>query len=384
MLSYSESVINANMYYLTGFKAGDPFIFLKKIDEDPLIIINLMEFSRAKKEANVKDIRLYQDYDYVQIVKSASEPTLGTMKFIASVAKKNLGTDKPICVAPSFPVMLADVLRGEGLKIEPAFDVVKKARETKDAQEVEAIKRVQKTVEEATSKAIRLIADSEIGPTGKLLYRKDGKKKELTVGKVRSVFDHTFVDRGCVSEGETIIACGLGSAYPHFSGGRKEVLEANQPIVMDVFPKSVENRYFSDMSRTIVKGKASKTVKKMFEAVLQVRNVALDEIKAGVMGDRMQDLCFDLLEKAGYQTIRGGRRISKGYVHGLGHGVGLEVHEGPWMSETHKYPLEEHNVITVEPGLYDPDIGGVRIEDIVEVTKKGCNDLTRMDIYLEV
>jgi Xaa-Pro aminopeptidase len=384
MLFYSESYQNANMYYLTGFKAPDPFIFMKKVGEDPLMVIGQMELSRARKEANVKDVRSYQDYDYMQIVRSTLDPKIGGMKFIASVAKKELGTHEPIFVAPSFPTMLGDVLRSEDLKIKPMFDVVEKARETKEAHEIEAIKYVQKTVEEATMKAIELIANAEVGPNGRLFYREGGKKKQLLVGRVRSIFNHTFVDRGCVSEEETIIACGPGGADPHYAGNAEDVLKADQPIVMDVFPRSVGNRYFSDMTRTIVKGRSSKPVKKMFEAVLEARNAALDAIRAGVLGSKMQNLCYDVLEKAGYQTIRGGRQISKGYTHGLGHGVGLEVHEGPSMSELAKSPLEEHSIVTVEPGLYDPKIGGMRIEDIVEVTKKGCNDLTKMEICLEV
>jgi Xaa-Pro aminopeptidase len=138
------------------------------------------------------------------------------------------------------------------------------------------------------------------------------------------------------------------------------------------------------MTRTVVKGKASKAIKKMFETVLDAKNAAMDAIHAGVLGSEMQFLCYNILEKAGYDTIRGGKQISKGYTHGLGHGVGLEIHEGPRMSEFYPFPLEEHNVVTVEPGLYDPEIGGVRIEDIVEVTKKGCNNFTKMEICLEI
>jgi Xaa-Pro aminopeptidase len=201
---------------------------------------------------------------------------------------------------------------------------------------------------------------------------------------VRSIFDHAFADEGCVAEEETIIACGPRSADPHYSGDPSAVLKANQPIILDVFPRSVKKRYVSDMTRTVVKGRASQAIKKMFETVLQTKDAAIDAIKAGVLGSDMQNLCYSMLEKAGYQTMRGGKQISKGYFHGLGHGIGLEVHEGPSMNEFNRYPLEEHNIVTVEPGLYDPKIGGVRIEDVVEVTKKGCTNLTKMDIFLEV
>jgi len=383
MLFYSESYKNANMYYLTRFLAPDPFIFLKQVSHEPLLVVNPMEFPRAKRESGIKDVHSYFDYDYVQIVKSATNPQTGAMKFAATVAREELGTEEPIYVPPNLPVMLADVLRKEGLKIQPMFDVVEKARETKEPEEIKAIKSVQEVVERATTRAIELVKNSEIGANDLLFCPEDGKKQKLTAGKVRSVFNHTFVDNGCISEEETIIACGPGGADPHYSGKADDVLKANQPIVIDVFPRSVGRRYVADMTRTVVKGRASKAVKKMFDTVLQTKEAAVDAIRAGVTGSDMQNLCCDLLEKAGYQTMRGGKQISKGYIHGLGHGLGLDVHEGPSMSEFYKYALEEHNVVSVEPGLYDPEIGGMRIEDIVEVTSKGCNDLTKMDIFLE-
>jgi Xaa-Pro aminopeptidase len=383
MLMYSNS-LNANMHYVTGFLAPDPFLFLKKVDEDPLIVVSQMELERAKKESHVKDVRSYLEYDYVKMVRSATDVKVGGMKFVASVAKKELTANKSIYVPPNFPVMLADVLRTAGLKVKPTFDVVEKARETKEHDELKAIASVQNTVEKATSKAVELISSAEVAPDGRLFSRNRGKKEPLTAGRVRAVFDHTFTDNGCVAEEETIVACGPRSAVPHYAGDAEDVLKANQPIILDVFPRSIRKRYVSDMTRTVVKGRASKQVKKMFEAVLETRNAAMDKIKAGVLGSQMQELCYGMFEKAGYETIRGGRQTNKGYIHGLGHGVGLEVHEGPSMGEFSKVPLEQHNVVTVEPGLYDPRIGGVRIEDIVEVTKKGCIDLTKMRICLEV
>ncbi|MCK4884587.1 M24 family metallopeptidase, partial [Candidatus Bathyarchaeota archaeon] len=91
-----------------------------------------------------------------------------------------------------------------------------------------------------------------------------------------------------------------------------------------------------------------------------------------------------VLEKAGYETTRNGKKVTRGMTHGLGHGVGLQIHESPRMSELSMSPLEEHNVVTVEPGVYDPDVGGVRLEDIIEVTKSGYRNLTRMETQLEI
>lgn len=385
LLLYSDSAKNVNMYYLTGFLAPDPFVFLKRLDGDPLLVVSPMELTRAKKESRVKDVRSFFDYNYVKIVKSAPNPKIGGYKFVAGVAKKELGKSGKICVPADMHVTVADTLRSEKLKIEPMFDVVEKARETKERDELEAISSVQRTVEKAAAKAISLIASSELSASEKLLFKdENGKKKPLTAGAVRSVFDHVFADNACVAEEETIVACGPGSADPHYAGRTDDVFRANQPIVLDVFPRSVRRRYVSDMTRTVVKGKASKTMKKMFEAVFEAKAATMDAVKAGVLGSDMQKLCCNMMRKAGYKTIWGGKQISKGYLHGLGHGLGLAVHEGPRMSEFYKYPLEEHNVVSVEPGLYDPKIGGVRVEDVVEVTKKGCRNLTKMEVVLEV
>jgi Xaa-Pro aminopeptidase len=381
---YSESAKEANMYYLTRFLAPDPFIYLKKISEEPVIVVSQMEYSRARKESIVKDVRSYMDYNLYEIIKSAPDPKIGSLKFIANVAKKELGIDTKICVPPNFPTMIADALRKEGLTITPMFDVIEKARETKEPDEIREIRAVQRVVDKAAEKVINLIANADVDGKGRLVTKVDGRKEILKVGKVRAILGHEFLENGCTVEEETIIACGPKGADPHYSGNPEDELVANQPIILDIFPKSIRKRYYTDMTRTIVKGKASKKVKEMFEAVLEARNASIDAIKAGVQGNEAYNICCNVLEKAGYATTRGGKQITKGFTHGLGHGVGLQVHEGPSLSEFYKFALEEHNVITVEPGLYDPKIGGVRIEDTVEVTKRGCNNFAKTEIFLEI
>lgn len=380
LLLYSESFKNSNMYYLTKFLAPDPFIFFKKVDTDPVIVVNQMEYSRAQKQSIVKDVRSYFDYKYLEVVKTAKEPHLGTMKFIANVTKKELGADTKICVPHNFPAMAADILREEGLTIKPMFDIVEKARETKDADEINEIRAVQAVAEEVTAEAIDLIANADVDANGILIV----KKEPLTVGKVKSFLGHQFLDHGFVMEEDIIVACGPKGSDPHYFGDPQDVLKANQPIILDICPRSVQKRYWTDMTRTIVKGKASDKVRKMFNAVLEARNASIDAIQAGTLGSNVYNVCCDVLEKAGYETTRGGKQITRGLTHSLGHGVGLDIHEVPRMSELYKFPLKEHNIVTVEPGLYDPDVGGLRIEDIVKVTKTRCNNLTKMEIRLEV
>jgi len=384
LLHYAESYKDSNMYYLSGFLAPDPFLYLKKAGQDPILVVSTMEYPRAQKEASVKNVKSYADYDYLKIVKSVPDPNVGFTKFIATATKKELGQNTVICVPPNFSTSVADALRNEGLTIKPMFDVIEKARETKESHETEAVQETQKAVEEATEKIIDFISNTETGSNQTLFFKEDGKKQKLTVGKIKTMFGHYFIENDCIIEQPLIVACGPKGADPHYDGLPDDVLKANQPIILDICPRNLRTRYWSDMTRTVVKGRAPKQIKAMFEAVFEAKNAAMDTIHAGVLGSEMQNQCFDIFEKKGYETVRGGKQITKGYTHGLGHGVGLEIHEGPRMSEFYPFPLEEHNVITVEPGLYDPAIGGVRIEDIVEITKRGCNNFTKMEICLEI
>lgn len=379
LLLYSDSYKDANMYYLSGFLAPDPFIFLKKTDEDAVIIVNPMEYPRAKKQSCVKDVRSYLDYNYIGTLKSVDNPHLGALKFIANIAKQEFDFETRICVPSDFPVLAADVLRDEELILEPMFGVIEKARETKDTHEIEQIKALQEINEKTVAHATDLIAESDVG-ANKTLMRKG---EPLTVGEVKSFFGRELVEHECLP-GELIVACGAKSSDPHYSGEPEDKLKAGQPIIVDSYPRSLQSRYWTDMTRTVVKGKAPKEVKKMFDAVFEAKNASLDALRAGVLGSQVYDVCCDVLERAGYETTRGGKGVTVGLTHGLGHGVGLEVHESPRLNELAVSPLRENSVVTVEPGLYNPKIGGVRIEDIIEVTRSGYRNLTHMETVLEV
>ena len=379
LLLISESFKDVNMYYLARFLAPDPFIFMKKVGSPPTVVVNSMEFPRARKQSIARNVYSYDDYDYLKTVKSAKEPQLGEMKFYSSVVKKEIGEKAVIAVPKSFSSLFTDFLRSEGLDVKPFPNLVESARETKEPDELNEIAAVQKVAEKAASKVINTISNSDVHSNGDLIH----KKQPLTSGKLRSLIGHVFIDEEIIAE-DTIVAGGPKSAMPHYSGKPADVLKANQPIILDIFPYSVRRRYGSDMTRTVVKGKAPREIKKMFDAVFETLNASLDALHAGVLGSDMFDVSCNVLERAGYQTIRGGKRIEKGFIHSLGHGVGLEVHEAPRMSEVYRFPLKEQTVVTVEPGLYDPRIGGVRIENIVEVTKQGHKDFTKMPIQLEI
>jgi len=339
-----------------------------------------MEHSRAEKQSTLKKVKSYFDYNYLEVVKSAKNPQLGLVKFITKVVKNELGIGSKICVPSNFPSLFADMLRNEGLTVLPMFGIVEKARETKDNSEIEVIKKMQHINEKVTSEAIDLIANSEVGVNKTLFHNGE----PLTVGKMKAFFGHKLLENGCLPEEDIIVACGPKGADPHYSGEADDKLKAGQPIILDIYPRSIQKRYWTDMTRTVVKGKASTEVKKMFEAVLEAKEASLDVIHAGAIGSQVYDVCCDVLEKNGYQTTRNGQKVTSGMTHGLGHGVGLQIHESPRINEVSDSPLKEHVVVTIEPGVYNPKVGGFRLEDIIEVTKSGYNNLTNMETLLEI
>ncbi len=241
-------------------------------------------------------------------------------------------------------------------------------RSRKRPAEIEAIKYAQMAGEKAMEAAIALIAGAE--EKEGILYHKG---QPLIGIKVNSVIDHTLLDFGCETE-EIIVSCGEDTANCH--GTTEGLIRANAPIILDIFPRSKKKRYFADMTRTVIHGEASKELKEMYEAVLAAQEKALEMLKPGVSTADVHNAVCDLFEKRGYDTYKSGSKV--GFIHSTGHGVGLDVHELPGIGETGVL-LETGNVITIEPGLYYPEIGGIRLEDMVLVTENGCENLTSLE-----
>jgi Xaa-Pro aminopeptidase len=187
------------------------------------------------------------------------------------------------------------------------------------------------------------------------------------------------MESGCIAA-HTIVSYGRQCVDPHDQGSG--TLPANESIIMDVFPRSSESRYFADMTRTVVRGKASPKLKKMYRAVREGQEIAFSKIRDGADGMKIHDAILRYFGKLGFKTGEIGGRM-QGFFHGTGHGVGLDIHEPPRISRG-KEILRAGQVVTVEPGLYYLDFGGVRLEDMVLVTKTGCHNLTQFPKVLEI
>jgi Xaa-Pro aminopeptidase len=169
-------------------------------------------------------------------------------------------------------------------------------------------------------------------------------------------------------------------------------LRAGEAIVMDIFPQHKSTRYYADMTRTVSKGEPPAEIVELYEITKRAQDAGIKALRPGVTGREVHEMVEDLIFAAGYDTLRKGQQhgpatngaLPKGFIHGLGHGVGLEIHEAPSVGRSGTSPLRPGDVVTCEPGVYDPEIGGVRLEDMLVITEDGARNLTRAPRQLVV
>ena len=362
---------DADAYHLSGFLAPDPVICLR-VSGKKYLAVSSLEYGRASKEAPVDELLSYEE---LEIIKLARELKSGAKAYATAISNltNRLGVNgSPIIVPAGMAVVYADALRERGLQITPDRQLFDGRRRAKTEDEISHIEKTQRDIEAACAHARAILEESEIG-TGNALY---WQGETLTSEILRGEIDVELLRRGCMADG-TIVAGGPQGADPHKRGHGP--LKVGETIIVDIFPMDLSTRYYSDMTRTFVKGEPSPETRKMYDAVLESQEVALGMIRAGVNGRDVHGNVSDVLHGHGYKTDKHdseeGKPLTEGFFHGTGHGVGLEIHEAPRVS-TADEELIPGDVVTVEPGIYDPAVGGVRIEDLVVVTEDGCRNLT--------
>jgi Xaa-Pro aminopeptidase len=369
LLIIASSEKNADLYYATRFLAPDTFVFVQT-REKKYILASDLEIDRAKKEPCVHEAvstsRLVSEYK--QKHKKACSFTKLVLYFLK---KKKI---KSVLVPGNFPVQYYEPLKRAGLRIRYQSGVFFKERLIKDRAEISAITRALRATEKAAGKAVQVLKRSVIRKN-KLYF----SGKPLTSEMLRTVIHQALLAEGCSGE-HTIVSCGRHSSDPHGRGSGP--LYAHQPILMDIFPRSEKTLYYADFTRTVVRGKASPLLKKMYAAVKEGQEIAFKMIRHGIAGNKIHEAIQARFTQMGFKTgLQGGR--AQGFFHSTGHGLGLELHEPPRIGPGQDV-LKAGQVVTVEPGLYYKGAGGVRLEDVVVVTKKGCKNLTRFPRRLEI
>ena len=356
---------DASQRYLAEFTAPDPFTTLYTAEGDLQLLVSSLEYARARREA-AGEVSRPSEYDAGSLRQQYGSREGRARALKAWLADNGVAS---VSVPASFPVGLADELRDLAVSVAPdSGATLEKVRAIKTETEIDSIRAAQAANEHAMAVAAELFETCTIDSDGGLLL----DDAALTSERVQQRIEIALLERGHALD-ETIVACGAQAADPHERGHGQ--LTAGAPIIVDIFPRSKSTGYYADMTRTFVVGEPSESITEWHTLTQRALGAALETIEAGVTGAAVHAAACEIYEEAGLPTLRADSDTETGFIHSTGHGIGLDIHEHPRLAPG-SGELEAGMVVTVEPGLYDPAVGGVRIEDLVVVREDGVENLT--------
>ena len=374
--SHSATVIagipaeNLTLYHRIGFSVGDPAAYVLLPDGQRFLLIRDIEISRANKHARVD--RVYCPADFAPTDGLAGDRQIATAQALAQLLKthqiKNVIADR------SLALIYLEQIQNAGIAVQCDPDLGLIDRRIKNEKEIQYLKNAQKITEQAMQIACTTIANAQANAQGILHHQ----GATLTSQSVKAIIDRWLLDQGYTTPGN-IVACGKDGGDCHHSGSGP--LYTQQPIIIDIFPKSQETRYHGDCTRTVIHGPIDPQLQKMHQTVCQAKAAATDRLKAGATGNDIHRATAHVIQSAGYAM---GLPKQAGQItmpHGTGHGVGLAVHEAPLLDHAADHASDQllaGDVVTIEPGLYGANCGGIRVEDMLLVTADGYENFNRL------
>jgi len=375
------------MHWCTGQKIHHG-IYFRTADGRAHLVVDPMERDQAALAGC--EWSTYASHGFLALVKSAESQAHALAQLIANIAE-TLGMNGKVAFAGEAPLGMAYALLARLVELAPGItvdatqpDVIALAMETKDDAELGPIRRASAGAVDAMGRVRDYLASLADAPGGLT----DGTHAVVTLGHVRALIHRTFAEHGLAEDGESIVAQGRDSGVPHNRGNDAEPVRKGESIIVDIFPGEAGGGYHTDMTRTFCVGPAPEALRTMYAQCRESFDTVMAAMRAGGLCRSYQELTCDVLERLGHATQRSHAGTEEGYVHSLGHGVGLAVHEGPRLGggEGNTSRLSPGHVVSVEPGLYYPAKGmGCRIEDLVVVRPDGTlENLTPFPYALEV
>ena len=368
VLIFADSVISPEMRHEVPVLVPDPFLYAEK-DGKRYAVSTAFEVDRIA-EAGI-DARPWEQFGYDELLAQGLPRNEITWLHINLNACRELGIQDAI-VPRSFPALVADHLRANDIKLQPDYNFFADRRRVKNERELDGIRRAQKAAEAGMAAARGILARAEAS-NGSLTI--DGEP--LTCEKIKVAIRREFTEHGMSSD-DFIVSHGAQTAIGHELGFGP--IAPDEPVVIDLWPRDPGSGCYADMTRTFVVGTPSDELVEYHRLVKEALDRSLDATKPGVPGFDVFQLVCELFEENGQKTYLSkepGEVLESGFIHGLGHGVGLEVHEAPTLGRGGKNELIPGDVITLEPGLYRAGYGGCRLEDLVVVTEDGRENLTK-------
>ena len=374
VLIHGDSIRTPELRHEVPVAIPDPFLYAEK-GKRRVVILHSLEIARVREDAPQLEIIPLEQLGTDELFAQGKQGWEIELE-VALRGCRELGLER-VTVPPSFPVAHADQLRANGVEVVVDRDLFNNRRRSKNDTELAGIRRAQRACEAALDAGRELLRQAEPNGAG---LEVDGQP--LTCERIKRVIEDVFADHD-VEGSDMIVSHGAQTAVGHNAGSGQ--IAPNEPIVFDLFPKVKATGCYSDMTRTYVVGEPSDEVKEWHALVKEALESSTAGVKPGVNGHALFKQVCDQFQQAGYKTLLNkepGQVLEDGFFHSLGHGVGLEVHELPYMGRT-GHDLVPGDVITIEPGLYRSGYGGLRLEDIVVVTRDGHEVLTNYPYDLE-
>jgi len=367
VLIYGDTMRSPELRHEVPVLIPDAFLYAEK-DGRRVVILHSLEIPRVREEAPELEIVPLERLGLDELLAQGMK---GWQALLETAVRgcRELGIERA-AVPPSFPLGHAEHLRANGIDLTVERDLFDDRRRAKNATEIAGIRRAQRACEAALDASRDLLRRAQ--PNGGGL-EVDGEP--LTSERIKRVIEDVFADHG-VEGSDMIVAHGPQTAVGHNMGSGQ--IAPNEPIVFDLFPRDKATGCYSDMTRTYVVGEPSDEVKEWYGLVKRALETSTAGIKPSVNGQALFEQVCEQFHAAGYKTALNKEPdevLEEGFIHSLGHGVGLEVHELPSLGRS-GHDFVAGDVITIEPGLYKPGVGGVRLEDIVLVTEDGYEVLT--------
>lgn len=368
VLIHADTVREPAMRHELPLAVPDPFLYIEHGGRRT-VVVTAFERERIREAAPDIDALPPEQFGLDDLIRGGT-PQVQAMLEVYLRTVRELGVTEA-AVPQRFPVELADHLRANGIKLTVERDFFDNRRRSKNAAEVAGLRRAQRACEAALDVARGMLreADHDGGA-----LRLDGEP--LTSERIKAEMDKVFVAHGTVAD-EYIVAPGAQGAVGHEMGHGP--ISAGQCVVFDLWPRDRETAVYTDMTRTYVVGEVPDELREYHRLCKEALDRTTEAAKPGVNGRDLMKIACDIFDAAGYPTQltkKPGEVLDSGFFHGLGHGVGLEVHERPRLSVVGD-DLVPGDVITLEPGLYRAGYGGVRLEDILLVTDDAAETVTQ-------
>ena len=374
VLIYADTIRSPELRHELPLGIPDPFLYVERNGQRHVVLTSF-EIARILEIAGAPEPHAYEEFGYDDLI-AKGLPRDEVLLEVAVNACGALGVIEAL-VPWTFPTKFADRLRAAGVALTPELDFFQDRRRVKSEAELAGIRRAQRAAEAGMDAARALLRRAEPNGAGLVV---DGEL--LTSERIKRAILEAFTARGMVAD-EFIVSHGAQSAVGHDMGSG--AIAAGEPVVIDLWPRDIETACYADMTRTYVVGEPPEEIVRYHTLCKEALDRSLTAIRAGVPGADVFTLVCELFHEAGQPTQLSkppGEVLEDGFYHGLGHGVGLEVHEAPSLGRA-PGAMVAGDVVTLEPGLYRHGYGGVRLEDLVLVTRDGAENLTEYPYDLE-